>query len=868
VNVASRRRIALAGLLFCGAAAAGLALDPSKRIAQYGLDLWGSRQGLPQNSVASLLQTRDGYLWFGTEEGLVRFDGVRFTVFSARDTPGFTRNSVTALAEGSDGSLWIGTTHGLVRKTESRFTRFAAADGLPDESIRALAAGADGTIWIGTGRGGLARWRNGQFEPPLRRADGLPGGVVFALAVARDGTLWIGTDGGLARLRGGRIEVFALPGDASNPTVNDVDEGRDGAIWVATDGQGLFRIRGDREVARFAPSDGLPSGFVYDVREDRDQSVWIATGGGLARLRDGVFERFASSDGLPNDLVVSLCEDREGSLWIGIDQGGLVRLRDAPIVSYSTRDGLSSNLPRVVLQDRDGTIWIGARGGGLTRYRDGRFTPVPAESVEASGSVSALAQSRDGSVWVGLSSGGLARFENGRLRVARPQGLPAEPIRVIHEDRDGALWVGTTGGGVARVRDGRATVFRETQGLANDSVKAMAEGRDGALWVGTFDGLSRYEGGRWTTFREKDGLSSAEIDALRVDADGTLWIGTDGGGLVRYRDGHFAAATVREGLFDNLVFSILDDDRGNFWMSCNRGVYRVARRELEELFAGRRRAVTSVSYGEADGMASAECNGSFQSAAWRARDGRLWFPTVAGIAVLDPVTLRDDPQPPPVLIERVLADGRETATLRGARFPAGTRSLEFQYTGLSLVGPERIRFRHRLEGFDADWTEAGTRRSAFYTNLGPGSYVFRVAACNAEGIWKDAGTSLAFSIAPRLTQRPVFLASLALAALATAFTVYLLRVRGLRRRARELEAGIADALSKVRTLRGLFPICASCKKIRDDKGYWSQIEGYVREHSEAEFSHSICPDCIRDLYPDYAEPGEPSPQSSRAARED
>jgi len=301
------------------------------------------------------------------------------------------------------------------------------------------------------------------------------------------------------------------------------------------------------------------------------------------------------------------------------------------------------------------------------------------------------------------------------------------------------------------------------------------------------------------------------------------------------------------------VFAILDDGRGDLWMSCNRGIFRVARKDLEDFFSGRKTSVTSVAYGEADGMVSAECNGGFQPAGWKGRDGRLWFPTIRGAVVVDPATLRVNAEAPPVVLERLVADGRDVGPSSGQKLPAGTRSVEIHYTGLSFFAAERVRFQYRLDGFDRDWVDAGTRRVAYYTNLPPRQYVFRVLAVSRDGVRNRVGATLPFSVAPRFVQTPVFFGSVAAAVLAIAAIAYRLRTRGLRARARELEAGVAEALSNVRILRGLFPICASCKKIRDDRGYWSQIESYIRDHSEAEFSHSICPDCMKALYPAFAQ---------------
>jgi ligand-binding sensor domain-containing protein len=828
------------------------ALDPSKTIAQYGLDIWLARDGLPQNSVRVIRQTRNGYLWLGTEEGLVRFDGVRFSVYSTRNVPAFRQNTVEAIAEGTDGSLWVGTANGLLRKKGEIFQSYHVRDGLPDDSVLALLVDREDTLWIGTERHGVLRRSQERFLPALGRAQGLPGDRVIALAQSGDGAIWVGTDGGLARLDKGGVTSLRRSDGLPGNRVTDLFAARDGSLWVAT-AAGVARVLDGRVQATFSQREGLSDAVVGSLAEDREGSLWIGTnGGGLYRLRGGAIERFRATEGLPSDLVLTLFEDREGSLWIGTDGGGLSRLRDSPFVSYTRRDGLSNEFVRGVLEDSEGTVWMGTRGGGLNRLRDGRFSVLTTRDGLPNDSVSALWQARDGALWVGTAAGGLARWKDGRLTaLPRLAGSPSRTIRVLLEDRRGALWIGTEGQGLARLEEGRFSPLPWADGLAGENVNSLCEDAQGALWIGTTAGLYRWENEKLTAFHESDGLSSDSIRSLLADPDGTLWIGTSGGGLIRFSGGRFASVAARQGLFDDLVFTILDDHRGSLWMSCNRGVFRVARKDLNEFFGGRRAGVASVSYGEADGMKSAECNGSYQPAGWRGRDGRLWFPTIRGIVAVDPAAIHVNAESPPVVLERVVADGRDVDPTAGQTLLPGTRSVEFHYTGLSFLGTDRVRFRYRLDGFDADWVDAGTRRVAYYTHVPPGKYVFRVVAGNRDGVWNGAAAALPIAIQARFTETRLFAVSVVGAIVVISLAFYRLRLRGLKERARELEAGVVQALSNIRVLRGLFPICASCKKIRDDQGYWSQIESYIRDHSEAEFSHSICPDCMKRLYPDH-----------------
>lgn len=846
----NRRGVFLPTLVwaFFLASARAFALDPSKSIVQYSLDVRSARDGLPQNTVAGLRQTSDGYLWFGTEEGLVRFDGVSFTVFSTRNTPSFRQNIVETVQESSDKSLWIATLDGLLRKRGDFFTAYHAEDGLASESVHALLEEPDGSMWIGTDAG-LTVWRRDRFGPAHRSE--LPGQVVLSLARSADGSIWIGTDHGLARMTGKDFVSYGNASGALSSQINGISQARSGMLWVAT-AQGLVGLRDGRVSVAFTRKNGLPSDITYTVLEDRRGNLWIGTAGGLARLRSASFEILSTAEGLPNDVVISLEEDREGNLWVGTDGGGLACLRDGPLVTYTRRDGLSNDFIRAVLEDTQGTMWIGTRGGGLNRFYDGRFMALTTRDGLPGDSITALTQTRDGAVWVGTSGGGLVRWKNGfRQSSENWNALTPSVVRVLFEDTAGALWVGTNSG-LRRLFHDELTEYSSRNGLAGEIVVALCEGSDGALWVGTTSGLSRLQNGTWTSFSRKDGLSSESMRSLHAEADGTVWIGTSGGGLVRYRNGRFASVTARQGLYDDVVFAILDDGAGRFWMSCNRGIFRVDRQELDDFFDGRRSSVTSVAYGEADGMQSAECNGSFQPAGWRGHDGRLWFPTIRGLTVVDPAAVRTNTLAPPVVLERLVVNGRDVVRDGPVSLPAGTRSLEIHYTGLSLATPGQMRFQYRLDGLDGEWVDAGMRRVAYYTNLRAGHYTFRVIACNSDGVWNRVGATLPITIRPLFTETFVFFGLCIAAVIAAVVLVYRARVQRLRAHERELEAGIQEALSNIRVLRGLFPICASCKKIRDDRGYWKQIESYIRDHSEAEFSHSICPECMQQLYPEFA----------------
>ncbi len=490
-------------------------------------------------------------------------------------------------------------------------------------------------------------------------------------------------------------------------------------------------------------------------------------------------------EGLSNGQVWALTSDGEGSLWIGTWVGGLNRLRDGRFLTYTTREGLTSDNVRSLCEGRDGAVWIATAGGGLNRLKDGKVTAWGSEEGLPSEQVSALLEDRKGTLWIGTNLAGAARLSAGRVTpLGRAQGLPHHDVRAFLEDREGYVWIGTIGGGLTRVApDGTLRVFTAGDGLPSDRVVALAEGPDGAIWIGSSGGgLARYASGRFRAFTTKDGLSSDRVMSLRVDADGTVWAGTSGGGLNRVRDGKAASVTTREGLFDDLVQVILDDGRGSLWMTCNKGVFRVSRADLEAVADGRAPSLRSVAFGTSDGMRSASAAGGQQPAGFVAADGRLWFPTYRGIAVLDPARVKASGRTPRVAIEEVLVDGRPADLRVPLLLPPGAERLEIHYTALTLVAPHRIRFRIRLDGLESEPVDVGTRRVAYYTNLPSGSYTFRVAAADSGGEWGETETTLGFRKRPRARETWWFWVGLALFATAGGWGVLRWRVATLRGR--------------------------------------------------------------------------------------
>ncbi len=772
------------------------ALDPHKTVTQYGRDVF--QEGLPQQSVHAIVQTRDGYLWFATYEGVARFNGFSFTVFDRRNTPAIKNNSVWALCEDRAGTLWMGTLGGgLLRYRDGVFTAFTKAEGLAGDSIYALCEGPDGTLWVGTNEG-LSCFRQGRWEIcPAERPF-----KILALSFDRTGRLWVGTEGaGLYRLVGGQLARFTVDEAPAGDTITAIRETSDGILWLAFYGVGLVARR-EGQTTLYAEPQGLPSRLVWTLWEDRDRVLWIGTdGGGVARLYQGRCETFTARDGLTQDFVRSLYEDREGSLWLGTN-AGLTRLRDTTVTVFGAPQGLPVESVRSLCEDRVGRLWIGTDGGGVC-VLDGRQTTVYGKAQGLTNeAVRSVFPDRGGGVWVGTNGGGVVLFENGRIaaRYDKSRGLSNDSVYALCQDDTGALWIGTYGGGLNRLQAGQIERFTVENGLPDNTIRCLLARRAGGVWIGTQGGLGLWHDGRFTRYGMAEGLLNNTVFALHEDADGTLWIGTEGG-LSRLRGGQITSLTSRVGLYDDKIFHILDDAGGGFWMSCNRGIFRLRRDELEAVLDGRRPALESRVYGIPDGMKTRQCNGASSPAGWATRRGELWFPTSRGAVRIIPRELVSNPLPPPVWIERVVVNGVPYVTVPTAQgqgaFAQDEGRVEFDCAGLSFLIPSRVRFRFRLEGYDTNWVEVGDRRTAFYTNLSAGRYVFRVQACNNDGVWNEVGAAYSFYLYPPLWRRWWMLTLYGLVVVGTVYGGVRWRLGVLERRAAQLEAVVQARTAEV-----------------------------------------------------------------------
>ncbi|MDY7232185.1 two-component regulator propeller domain-containing protein [Hyalangium rubrum] len=800
---ASHRRgggLVVAGVLalLLASAPSAWALDPSKSLLQFPRRVWQTPDGLPQNAIQALAQTPDGYLWGGTWEGLVRFDGVRFTTFDRINTPELQGRSIQCLATAPDGTLWIGTEVGLTGMREGRFFPVVAPPDIPLRNIHTLRATRDGSLWIATTGQGLLRFFQGRFQV-WNSDNGLSSDRVQAFVEDARGTLWVGTTAGLHRWDGTALHPAPLF-DGPQPPVHSLVVDKDDTLWAGTEQGIVYRLEAGR--MRPVPEASLPGAPIEAMLADRPGTLWVgSTGRGLLRLAYGQRSTLDASQGLLSNTVASLLEDSEGNIWIGAAEGGLHRLKDALFTSLGPPEGLPQRVVSSIHEAPDGSLWFASLGNGVTRWFGGKMTTYTTREGLIHDRVRSMAPAREGGVWFSAQTGvSLWRAGAFTLSIGTEQGMPPGPIRAVYEDAEGILWAGTPEG-LARWNGERLEVLTRKDGLPGDNITLLHPRPAGGFWVGTAGGgLAYFVHGRPTTVAFEGQPMFSELQALHEESNGTLWLGTDEG-LYRWKAGHFSRFSRAEGLFDDRIFQILPDGRGYLWMSCNKGIFRVAHGELEAVAEGTLARVTSHTYGQDDGMRAEECNGVGAPAGIRARDGRLWFPTIRGAVVHDPRQPEAAvPSPPPVLIEELRVDGQPVASTEWGRIPPGEGHVEIHYTSPSLRAPQRLDFRYQLEGIDKEWLQAGTRRVAYYTRLPPGDYRFRVLVASTDGSTSAPETMVAFRLEPRLYQTLGFRVVAALALVLGLVGAVWLRVQRLRVRERRLQKRVAQRTAELATV--------------------------------------------------------------------
>jgi signal transduction histidine kinase/ligand-binding sensor domain-containing protein len=696
-------------------------LEPTTPLADYGRQSWVMENGLPQNTVHALTQTSDGYVWLGTESGLVRFDGNSFAVFDHSTNPALPSGDIRCLLATKDGALWVGTSEGLARWKDGGVSTFTTREGLPSNDIRALANNPNGSVLVKT-EGGVALV-TGTHAEAMSASE--PGADEFSEQLA---------DGHLAKGNKNSIELIR-----ASKTEKEVRVGKE-----------------------------LPGTRIQTIFADRQGSLWIGTNGGLARWVNGQLQMLPVTDPLASASILSLLEDREGNLWVGTETGGLHILRDARFRTISTHEGLSSDATTTVVEDGSGTLWVGTGNSGLNALRRDRHGAFTAKNYSVrdgllSDVILSLAAASNGDLWVGTPDG-LNRIHHSKVdSFTSADGLPDDFVRSLLVDADQSLWVGTRRGlthWLNAPSGKRMETFTQAQGLGSDLVGAMARDSNGDLWVATLAGLSRVRGDKISNYTTTNGLSSDVVTALLPRDGGKLLVGTQDHGWNLW-DGAKFTSIKDAALSGTSIHAILGDGNNHLWFATGSGIARCDSTITPECSHW-------IEFGPADGLRSRETATNSHPSAWRSGNGKLWFATPKGLVEVDPTHFPVNVVPPPVVVERFAVDDVDLGPLLGAnsllKVAAGKSHFQFNYAGLSFIAPQKVRYRYLLEGFDHQWTEAGARRVAYYTNIPPGRYTFRVQATNNDGLWSTEGAVLQLELLPHFYQTVWFYILLIVAA--------------------------------------------------------------------------------------------------------
>jgi len=767
----------------------------------YVCRVWRAEDGLPQESVWAITQTRDGYLWVGTGGGLARFDGVRFELFGIQD--GLPSMQIRSLLEDRSGALWVGTANGVSRYVHGTFTSWTRREGLAGESVTQLAEDGQGNIWIGSNLG-LSRWRDGKIENITAKV-GMSEADVRAVIADETGAILVSlVSQGLMRFDGKALVPALADDELRQLKPYRLLRGLHREIWAATVGK-IYRI-GETNWTVYGATQGLPEVLITCLAQSQDGTLWAGTSDqGMFFLRGEKFQSVRHENGLSDDAVRSIAQDSEGNIWAGTRGVGLNRLQPRKLSTKKLFDGATEVQPISLAETGDGSLWIGTIGHGLHRFHgDVHEVLLRDELMPGNLQVSALLAGRDGSLW-GVGGTTLFHWQDGKLLPA----CPAYSVQSLCEDKDGSLLLGNEKGILQRYIHGQLeTVTSQVNGFAIASIVAAS---GGAFWVATYShGLAYVKGGTCKMFGRADGLQSELLRVLFLDQKSILWIGTEGGGLSRMENGKIFSFSRAQGIPDQTILQILEDDNGCLWLGTQHGIVRVSRAALERVAAGKSERVFPTVFGRYDGMLTEQCSGN-PGAGLKTRAGLVCFSTGSGVVTINPQFRNDDAIPPTVRIERVMVDNhaaqisstgastkKTTETENVLLVAPGNQRVDFFFTGIFFSAPESVKFRYRLEGFDDDWIESGAQRNVYYTHLPPGNYTFTVAAHSGNGHWSGQVASISLIVPPFFWQRKLFLVVMALLfALIIAATVRWLEKRKARARMKKLE--LAHAMEAERT---------------------------------------------------------------------
>ncbi len=795
-----------------------LPLSLNKKLTQYICESWQKDKGLPQNSVFAIRQTNDGYLWIATYEGLARFDGIEFDIYNTHNTPALRISGIWEIFQDKKNRIWFGTNNGGLTCLENgKFKTYTTDDGLPSNTITKITEDKEGFLWVGT-RNGLCRWKVGEKIKNYTTADGLASREITALYTAKDGSVWIGSARGLNVYQNGKFEDYGRNKILLfSRNITSIAEDLEGNFWIGSQ-NGLIRWTPETQKYKyFQTKDSLRDDNITKVFCDKQGAVWIGTqSSGIARfvpnhnLKDTTtipnFEFLDKNTGLNANSITEIYEDHEGSVWIGLNRGGMNRLKDGKFTNFGTSEGLSDNVTNCVLEGSDGAIWTGTTSGGITRYKNGVFKHITVANGLSTNYVRSLMEDKNGDIWVAMYGGGLnqVKFDKDLRDISikhytNVEGLAGNMARSLTRSKKGGFYIGTRTG-LSYFNEGIFTNYTTRQGLSENSITTLHEDKLGRLWIGTDGGgiSCLLPDNKVKIYDLKAGLANNLVFSFYEDEKGAIWAGTKGG-LSHIKDGKITNIFAKDGLPHDAVHSITPDALGRLWFSCNAGVFFLEKKALEQFIEGKIKKIAGTLYQEEDGMKSSDCAGSTQPSAIIDRNGKIWFPTTSGLAMINPKQIYLNPKKPSVRIKKVLVDNEEQDLSHDLYIKAGKTRFEIDFTALSFFAPSRVKFRYKLDGdrYSESWTEVSKREQIFYTNLPPGNYNFKIQACNNDGIWNEEGTILHFYLAPYFYQTYIFWGFLALILIALLVVGYRWRVYALEQSQKVLEEKVLENTQKI-----------------------------------------------------------------------
>lgn len=759
-----------------------------KLLSNYTHKIWNIDNGLTQGTITSIEQTPDGYIWFGNQEALSRFDGVKFKNFNKKNTPVFKSSWIQSLALSGKGNLLIGTWRGgIYRRKNNKIESLNFNNKrLIKSVVYSIKATKKGEIWAGTSDG-LFFIKNNQVKR-YGFKDGLLSKKIRALEITSEGKLWIGTeDKGLMTYKQGKFRTITTSSGLKNNHVWALKKDGKGGLWIGS-GNILTHLTEGNFKYFPVPVSSLPNNITCIKRENIGD-LWIGLqNGGLWQFSNNEFKSFTTKDGLLSNLVISIMKDNEKNIWVGTHGVGVVQFLKESVRTISMEEGLSTKQVWTVLEAKDGSLWAGTFGGGLNKIKKGKITHYALKDGLSSMNITALSEAKNGTLWIGTGDNGFIKYKNGKFyQYKLGNSLEENTVYSIYQKKDNSLIIGTAGG-LIFWNDGKIIKKVTTEnGLSNNVVREIIKRKDNEFWIATDVGLNLLKNNKIFSWTKKNGLKEGAVIGLYLDDKNNLWIGTYGGGLMHFKNNHFTQISEENGLFNNAIYEMLEDRYNRLWMSSNKGIFYVEKKDLLAFIKGGKKSILSISFGKEDGMKSLECNGGRTPAGWITKDGKVCFPTADGIAMINTAKISQKGITPFPLIDQVKINGRQITLRNDIKIQPGKGNLEFEFTAPFFTTPDKVKFKFYLKNFEKKWKYTKDIRRAYYTNIPPGTYTFVVNASNRYNVWNKKPATINFTLKPYFYQTTVFYLLIGFTVLFVGFGLYKWRIYQLERRKKELE---------------------------------------------------------------------------------